>query len=113
VYSEGDGVEEDTTKQKMYHLEQALIAGHPEARYNLGMHERGKLSMERAMKHFIIAANNGHDLSMKKMVRKGYETGLCHQNRLCLCSSRTSGSLDATKSPPRDAGQLKYDQRGY
>ena len=75
MYSEGDGVEEDT-KQKIYHLEQAAIAGHPEARYNLGMHERRKLSMERAMKHFIIAASNGHDLSMKKMVRKGYETGL-------------------------------------
>ena len=84
MYSEGDGVEEDTTKQKIYHLEQAAIAGHPEARYNLGMHERRKLSMERAMKHFIIAASNGHDLSMKKMVRKGYETGLVTKKDLPL-----------------------------
>ena len=80
MYSEGDGVEEDT-KQKIYHLEQAAIAGHPEARYNLGMHERRKLSMERAMKHFIIAANLGHDEAMK-MVKTCYSKRLVSKEDL-------------------------------
>ena len=37
MYSEGgEGVEKDKKKQ-LYHLEEAAIGGHPDARYNLGV----------------------------------------------------------------------------
>ena len=61
------------SKKKIYHLEQAAIDGHPEARCTLGMHEKKNWRFDSAMKHFIIAANLGHDDAMK-MVKMGYET---------------------------------------
>ena len=38
LYAEGKGVDRDL-KKKIYHLEEAAIGGHPEARFNLGNHE--------------------------------------------------------------------------
>jgi TPR repeat protein len=63
-YAEGKGVERDP-KKEVYHLEEAAIGGDPQARYNLAahewnnvVHERGRNGrrIERAMKHWIIAA---------------------------------------------------------
>ena len=51
----------------VHHYEKAAIGGHPSARYNLGCYEEANGNMERAVKHFIIAANLGHDKSMKEL----------------------------------------------
>jgi len=60
LYSEGQGVEKDQ-KKELFHLEEAAIGGHPEARYNLACIEGINDRIDRAVKHFIIAANLGHD----------------------------------------------------
>jgi len=39
MYYEGQGVEKDK-KKDVYHLEQAAIGGHPNARHNLGVVKR-------------------------------------------------------------------------
>lgn len=54
-YREGMGVEKDE-KKELYHLEKAAIGGHPWARHNLGDYERRHCNMERAVKHWKIAA---------------------------------------------------------
>ena len=64
MYMMGEGVEKDTKKQ-VYHLEQAAIGGHPDARHNLGAVEGNNGRFERARKHFIIAANLGYNESLK------------------------------------------------
>ena len=74
MYDEGQGVEKDE-KKRVHHLEQAAIGGHPEARYNLGCAEADSGSNERAMKHWIIAANLGDDDTLKN-VKRGYKNGL-------------------------------------
>ena len=56
MYFNGEGVEKDE-KKHIYHLEEAAIAGHPRARYNIGFEELENGRIERARKHFIIAAN--------------------------------------------------------
>ena len=59
LYQDGKGVEKDE-KRELNHAEQAAIGGHPSARYNLGFRESEVGSMDRAAKHWIIAAKLGH-----------------------------------------------------
>ena len=66
MYREGEDIEKDE-EMESYHLEQTVIAGHPDARYNLGCHEGERGRFDRAVKHFIIAANLGHDGSLKAL----------------------------------------------
>jgi hypothetical protein len=54
----GLGVEK-YNKKETYHLEEAAIAGNLIARHNLGANEWNTGNKERAMKHYIIAANSG------------------------------------------------------
>jgi len=65
-YGWGEGVEKDD-KQVYFHLEEAAIGGHHIARYNLGCYERRDNRIERAIKHFIIAANQGFDVAIKEL----------------------------------------------
>jgi len=62
------------TKKAINHAEQAAIGGHPGARYYLGCEESRNHRIERAVKHWIIAANLGHDDSLETL-RKGYAVG--------------------------------------
>ena len=58
MYRKGCGVKKDEEKE-VYHLEVAAIGGDPFARHNLGCHEERNGDAERALKHYIIAANLG------------------------------------------------------
>ena len=66
MYDMGEGVEKNE-KKEAYHLEEAAIGGHPEARYNLGCYEGRNSRFDRATKHFIIAAKLGHDGALDKL----------------------------------------------
>ena len=68
LYHDGNGVEQDEGKEK-YHLEEAAIGGHPPARYHLGINEWMHGNEERAVKHWVIAAKQGEDDSMKMLVK--------------------------------------------
>ncbi len=61
LYREGKSVEKDKSRESYNYLEEAVIAGNPNARYNLGINMRGE------MKHFIIAANLGHVDSIQRL----------------------------------------------
>jgi len=74
IYSNGDEVEKHKEKAT-YHLKLAAMGGHEYARYKLGMIEYHLGNMDRAMKHFMIAARCGYEDSLKK-VGKGYKHGL-------------------------------------
>jgi hypothetical protein len=50
LYHEGAGIEKDE-KKAVYHLEEAVIGGHPQARYNLGCVEVENGRGDRAKKH--------------------------------------------------------------
>ncbi len=76
MYYKGEGVVEDMEKA-IYHLEEAAIGGHPNARHNLGCEEVDNGRYERARKHFIIAANLGwHDSlsNLKILYADGHAT---------------------------------------
>lgn len=103
MYWQEDGVEKDEEKA-VYHLEKAAISGHPTARSALAFIEGKNGNRERSVKHMIIAANLGHEASMKgllQMYKKGYITKEKYGTTL-----RThQAAIDATKSSERDLAE--------
>jgi tetratricopeptide (TPR) repeat protein len=105
-YRNGQGVEKDKEKC-IYHYEKAAIGGHPGARNNLGVFEETNGHIERAVKHYIIAANLGFEMSMKALwnvFKEGYIT----KEDLEATLRTHQAAIDATKSSQRDAAEAKY-----
>eukprot|EP00986_Skeletonema_menzelii_P020050 scaffold29968_cov131-Skeletonema_menzelii.AAC.1 len=73
LYHNGQGVEKDE-KRALHHMEEAAISGHPMARHNLAILERGNGRVDRAVKHYIIAAKLGDDRSLES-VKDLYKAG--------------------------------------
>lgn len=63
LYKLGEGVEKDK-KKCFFHSEEAAIGGYADARYNLSRFDFMNKRPDRAKKHTIIAANQGHDESL-------------------------------------------------
>jgi tetratricopeptide (TPR) repeat protein len=101
MYRDGDGVKKDDEKG-VYHLEKAAIGGHPGARYNLAAVEHNDGNIERAANHFIIAANLGHELSMKRLWEY-YKRGKITKEDLESTLRTHKAALDEMKSPEREA----------
>jgi TPR repeat protein len=101
AYDRGEGVEKDKEKA-VYHYERAAIGGDPRARYNLGFHEERNGRVERAVKHFVIAAKHGLEDSMKALW--GYYTdGNINKEDLEATLRAHQAAVDAMKSPQREA----------
>eukprot|EP00984_Skeletonema_dohrnii_P025080 scaffold14195_cov155-Skeletonema_dohrnii-CCMP3373.AAC.27 len=102
-YQKGEGVDKDE-KKEVYFLEKAAIAGHPDARYNLACYEVRNERFDRAVKHWIIAANLGHDDSIQAL--KGcYANGLVSKEDFAAALRAHQAAVDATKSPQREAAK--------
>eukprot|EP00984_Skeletonema_dohrnii_P003579 scaffold1212_cov79-Skeletonema_dohrnii-CCMP3373.AAC.6 len=102
-YQDGVGVEKDM-KKAIYHAEQAAIAGNPRARFNLGYEEFGNHRIERAIKHWVIAAKLGDDDSLEAL-RKSYTLGLVQKEDFAAALRAHKAALDATKSPQREEAE--------
>jgi len=103
LYQNGLGVERDKRKE-VYHLEEAAIRGHVISRFNLGCEEGGKGekgTMERAVKHYIIAANHGYDDAIE-VLRDCYAQGLVRKEEFATALRAYQAAVDATKSPQRE-----------
>ena len=99
-YKLGQGVDKDE-KKYLYHSEQAAIGGHPHARHNLGCFEEENGRMDRAVKHWIIAANMGQDHALDAL-KKSYRDGLVSKEDFAAALRAHQAAVDATKSPQRD-----------
>ena len=108
LYMKGHGVEKDYTKE-IHHLEEAAIRGHAYARHNLGVYEGMKGRFERAVNHYIIAANLGYDESIQTL-KKYYKNGHVSKDDFAAALRAHHAAVKAMKSPQRDAAE-KYDKR--
>ncbi len=106
LYRDGEGVEKDEKKQ-VYHLEEAAMKGHANARYNLGVHEYDNGRYERARKHFIIAANLGLHESLKGL-KDLYVEGHASKEDYADALRAYQAAVDATKSVEREVAELFY-----
>ena len=93
-------------------MEQAAIGGDPYARNNIGCAEEDSGRLDRAVKHWIIAANLGNGLSLEN-VKEGFKMGLVSKIDFAAALRGHQAAIDATKSPQREAGELHYSQNSY
>ena len=103
LYHDGLGVEQDIGKD-IYHLEEATIGGHPFARYNLGCEEMDNGNVERAVKHWIIAATQGLDESIKSLMG-AFREGFISKEKLAVALRAHHAAVDDMKSPQREAAE--------
>ena len=108
VYYMGHGVEKDKEKE-VYHWEKAAIGGNPIARHELASIEEENGNTERAVKHYIIAANLGYEGSMQ-VLWEYYSIGNITKEKLESTLRTHKAAIDATKSSQRDAAEA-YDRR--
>ena len=109
LYREGLGVEKDD-KKKVYHLEKAAIAGHPEARHNLAYDEERNGRYDRSARHFIIAANLGHDKAIQAL-KEYYKHGVISKVDFAAALRGHQAAVDATKSPQREEASKYFRSR--
>ena len=101
LYQEGEGVEKDQIKQ-IHHLTKASIGGHPKARHNLGWLEaRRNGRLDRAVKHFTIAAKLGDDKSLENL-KELYKAGYVSKEDFAAALRGHHAAIVATKSPQRE-----------
>jgi len=108
LYGRTRGVERDK-KKEIYHLEQEEIGGHPDARYNLGCCEEMNDNIERAVKHYTIAANLGCDHSIEDL--SFYEGGVVSKDDLAKALRAHQAAVDAMISPQREAAEAARGRR--
>ena len=108
LYGDGKGVEKDIGKE-IYHLEEAAIGGHPEARFQLGCNEMDNQNVERAVKHWIIAATQGEDESIKALM-DFFKEGFVKKEDLASALRAHQAAVDATKSPQREAAEQALEK---
>jgi|SaaInl74LU_5_DNA_1037368.scaffolds.fasta_scaffold16352_1 TPR repeat protein len=104
LYRDGKGVEKDR-KKEVYHLEEAAICGHPNARNNLAcreLEENGR--NDKAAKHWIIAANLGHEGSLETL-KDAFGKGYFSKEDFAAALRGHQAAVDATKSPQRDEAE--------
>jgi hypothetical protein len=106
LYRDGEGVEKDL-KKEIHHLEEAAIGGHPDARFYLGGHEGRNGRIDRATKHFIIAAKLGCDESLG-MLQHGLEFGHVSEEEYASTLRGYQAAVDATKNEFRDKADAFY-----
>ena len=102
-YAEGKGVERDL-KKKIYHMEEAAIGGHPEARFNLGCHEGRNGRIDRMVKHYVIAANLGLDEALEA-VKEGFVDGYVNKDDYAAALRGHQAAVDETKSEQREEAE--------
>lgn len=73
MYNDGISVETNHTKA-LYHYQQAALGGNELGRHNLGCIEANEGNVDRAMKHWMIAAGTGSKESLES-IRKEYVNG--------------------------------------
>ncbi len=105
LYRTGEGVEKNE-KRAVYHLEQAAIGGHPDARSLLGSHEIENGRFDRAAKHYIIAANLGEDGSLD-VIKDFFVAGIVSKEDYAAALRGYQSAVDATKSAEREEAEAE------
>ena len=114
MYEKGEGGVEKDMNKAVHHYAEAAIGGHPRARYNLGCLEGNAGSHDRAAKHFIIAAKQGHDAALEK-VKKIFtlfkEEELVSKDEYAAALRGHQAAIDATKSELREVAAEQAAQK--
>ena len=111
AYLNGTGVERDE-KKAVHYWELAAMGGNVKARHNLGIFEWRAGNMERALKHFMIAAGFGYTRSLEK-IRLLFMNGDTTKEDYAKTLRAHQAFLDEIKSPQRDEAAAFDDDYKY
>ena len=89
-------------KKAKFHFEAAAMAGHENAIYNLGIIEYNSGNMERAVKHWTIAASVGEYDAMNNL-RTGFEGVFVSRESIDSSLTAYNNSCTEMRSKARDA----------
>ena len=106
LYYNGTGVEKDE-KKFVYHLEQAAIGGHPDARGYLAVHEMENGRMERTVKHLLINSNLGHDNSLKP-IKTLFVQGIVSKEEYAAALRGYQSAVNEAKSDEREKAEAFF-----
>ena len=111
AYDFGHGVEID--KKKANHsYKLAAIRGNENARYNLGNNEQRACNMNRALKHYMIAAERGHNNSLKE-IQELYTNGHATKDDYAKALRAYQTYLAEIKSTQRNAAAAAHTNYCY
>jgi len=111
VYEMGIGVEVDM-KKATYYYELAAMGGDDSARYNLGVVEEERGNVNRALKHYMIAARSGSSDSLKK-IKQLYSSGYATKEDYTKALQSYQAYLGEIKSIQRDKAAAAKDEYRY
>ena len=111
AYYLGKGVGVDKKKSQHYY-EVAAIGGDVQARSNLGINERLAGNMDRALKHYMIAAKSGHSKSME-VIKEFYTFGYATKEEYMKALQSYQRYLGEIKSHQRDEAAAFSDEYRY
>ena len=113
AYENGNGVEIDKKKANHYYKLAAIEGGGVNARYNLGNNERRAGNINRALKHYMIAAESGEPNSLKQ-IQKLFSNGHATKDDYAKALRAYQAYLGEIKSTQRDkAASACADCRYY
>jgi len=99
--------EENALQMAFHHISIAAVGGHEVARNNLGAMEASVGNMDRAYKHFMMAARCGMDSSLK-MVGKGYKDGHVTKGEYAATLRAYQDSINEMKSEQRTKAEGRF-----
>jgi len=103
----GEYEKEEYSKKAKFHYEAAAMAGHEDARHILGTIEVQSGNMERAVKHWKIAASAG-DYDAMQFLILGFQGGLVRRDTIDSTLTAYNNSCAEMRSEARDAYIRKY-----
>jgi len=108
MYSEGMGVEKDAAKA-LHYYRLAAIGGNIHSRHALGVRAYfgEPQQVELAMKHWLLAAEAGHDESLKN-IKFGYQNGCVTKDVFAKTLRAHQSATDEIKSDQRDKAMEYY-----
>ena len=107
AYYNGQGVEKDTTKAKHYYELAAMGGQDADSRYYVGIEEVRAGNMDRAVKHWMISAGDGHDESLKA-IREEFMRGNATKDDFEKALRAHQAAKNEMKSDQREAAAAFY-----
>ncbi|KAL7525712.1 hypothetical protein ACHAXR_002042 [Thalassiosira sp. AJA248-18] len=107
VYGQGVGGVARDLKKAIYHYELAARKGHPKARHNLGVLAERSRQYDRALRHYMIAANMGKDSSLKA-IKNLFENGYAKKSDYGSALKGYQDAVEELSSPERKDAKLQW-----
>jgi len=111
VYYRGEGGVEEDKKKAIHYWELAAMQGHVMARYTLGLMEKRAGNVDRALKHYMIAAKAGSEKSLGA-IRYLHMSREATKDDFTIALRSYQAYLDEVKSDRRDEAAA-YDEKKY